>query len=205
MGSRLSRPHCRPSLFRCTDPNPVAREKAHDFAPFAGLTAATRSGGGWSKDGCPHLALNGRAPDDRLVENRTKVRSWVAEVGLLPSVQGARMVAPAFRAHLDRTRRAFRSQRSGHFAVVAIPIQLHTTVFRYAVRSSIHDHDGQFLRSQSGELQRSHAWAGRSTACMTDRLPLDLGGPVLMGRCLVKRQRRWLLAAMMVEAQPLLR
>jgi hypothetical protein len=32
-----------------------------------------------------------------------------------------------------------------------------------------------------------------------------LGGPVLMGRCLVKRQRRWLLAAMMVEAQPLLR
>jgi hypothetical protein len=47
---------------------------------------------------------------------------------------------------------------------------------------------------------------GRGGTCSTtDRLPLYLGGPVLMGRCLAKRQRSWLLAAMVVEAQPLLR
>lgn len=88
----------------------------------------------------------------------------------LPGVERARVgTKSAFRAHLGRSRRAFRSQRSGLLSFVAIPVQLRTTVVRRAVRSSIHKQDGQFLRSRSGELRRSPAWAERSAACTSDR------------------------------------
>jgi hypothetical protein len=160
-------------------------KKAHDFAPFAGPTAAARSGGrGWSEDRYPHLALDGRAPDDRLVENRTTVRSGVAEAGRLPCVKGARQgMKSAFRAHLGRTRRAFRSQRSGLFSFVAMPIRPRATVVRWAVRSSLHNQDGQFQRSQSGELCRFPAWADRSAACTTDRWQDKRPRGAAMGGC----------------------
>jgi hypothetical protein len=39
------------------------------------------------------------------------------------------------------TRRAFRSQCSGHLSIVALPVRLHTSVIRSTVRSSFHDQD----------------------------------------------------------------
>jgi hypothetical protein len=89
----------------------------------------------------------------------------------------------AFRAHLGRTRRAFRSKRSGLFPSVAILIQLHTAVVRCAVRSSLHNQNRQFLRSQSRELRRSPAWAEQSAACTTDRWQNKRPRGAAMGGC----------------------
>jgi hypothetical protein len=130
MGSRPGRPHRRTSLFQCTDPPPFVGEKAHPIAPLAGLTATARSGGHeWSKDRCPHLVIDGRSPGDRLVEDITTVRSCFAEAGLLPGIERARLDAKsALQPHLGCAHRAFRSQRSGLFLSVALPIRLHAAV-----------------------------------------------------------------------------
>jgi hypothetical protein len=185
MGSRLGRPHRRTSLFQCTDPPPFVGEEAHPIVPLAGLTAAARSRGwGWSKDRCPHLAIDGRAPDDRLVENNTTVRSWVAEADLLPGVERTpERAKSAFQAHLGRARRAFRSQRSGFFSFVGMSTRLRDIVVLSAVRSSLHNQDGQFLRSRSSELCRFLAWAERSAACTTDRWQDKKPRGAAMGGC----------------------
>lgn len=92
-------------------------KKAYHFVPIAGLSAAPRGGGhGWSKERCPHIAIDGRALGDRLVEDSTTVRSWVAEAGLLPggrshppSVQIATLGPFLVRRHTDRNANNLRS------------------------------------------------------------------------------------------------